>query len=192
MNTSKITRRGVLAGGGAGLMAVAGCASSNSINSAGSVDASVERAVAQMYERLPFTQDIAGRAAGMLVMPGIVKGGFIVGGAYGEGALRLPGDGYSQSAAYYSFGAASVGYQAGLQKTAHALFFMTPAALSKFQTSQNWEVGADAEVTVIDTGVKADLNTTVAQQPVLAVIFSQQGLLAGASLEGAKYSRILT
>lgn len=192
MTKSRITRRGVLAGTGAGLMSLAACGGRNSIGSAQAVDTNVERAVALMYERLPFTRDISQRAMGMLVMPGVVKGGFIVGGAYGEGALRLRSDGYRQTANYYSFGAASVGYQIGLQKTAHTLFFMTDGALNKFQKSQNWEVGADAEVTLLDTGVKADLNTTVAQQPVLAVIYSQQGLLAGASLEGAKYNRILT
>ncbi|MFK7942501.1 MAG: YSC84-related protein [Paracoccaceae bacterium] len=191
MMNLKLTRRGVLAGSGVGLMVLAGCGGRDSLDSTGGVDANVERAVATMYDRLPFTRDIASRAAGMLVMPGIVKGGFIVGGAYGEGALRVRGDNYRQSAAYYSFGAASVGYQIGLQKTAHTLFFMTDGALDKFRNSQNWEVGADAEVTVLDTGVKADLNTTIAQQPVLAVIYSQQGLMAGASLEGAKYTRIL-
>ena len=191
MKDTQITRRGLMAGTGASALALAGCASSNSINSASSVDEDVERALVLMYERLPFTRGLAIRAAGMLVMPGIVKGGFIVGGSYGEGALRLHDDSYRQTADYYSFGSASVGYQAGLQKTAHTLFFMTPDALTRFRNSSNFEVGADAEVTILDTGVKADLNTTVAQQPVLAVIYSQQGLLAGASLEGAKYSRIL-
>ena len=192
MTNSRITRRGVLAGSGAGLIALAACSGRNSVGSAQVVDTNVERAVALMYERLPFTRDLSDRAVGMLVMPGILKGGFIVGGAYGEGALRTRADGYRQSSSYYSFGGASVGFQAGVQKTAHTLFFMTDEALARFQNSQNWEVGADAEVTLVDTGVKADLNTTHTQRPVLAVIYSQQGLLAGASLEGAKYNRILT
>lgn len=182
------TRRTVLMGlSAAGL---AGCSGGGSLNSGASVDESVNRAIVLMHDKLPFTRQIQDRAAGMLIMPGIVKAGFIVGASYGEGALRVAGDGYQRTADYYSFGAGSVGYQAGLQKTAHALFFMTPEALTKFRRSQGFEVGADAEVTVLDTGIKADLNTTAAQQPVLAVVFSQAGLLAGASLEGAKYSKI--
>lgn len=184
-------RQAMVLVGAAGMAGLAGCApGSSGLNSAASVDESVNFAIRTMNERLPFTQDLQNRAAGMLIMPGIVKGGFIVGAAYGEGALRLPGDGYRQSASYYSFGAGSVGFQAGLQKTAHALFFMTPAALTRFQQSKGWEAGVDAEVTVLDTGVKADVNTTAAQRPVLAVVFDQSGLAAGASLEGAKYTRI--
>ncbi len=182
------TRRQAIVLLGAG--GLAACASGSGINSAAGVDGSVDSAIKQMNERLPFTTDLMSRAAGMLIMPGIVKGGFIVGASYGEGALRLPADGYRSSAAYYSFGAGSVGFQAGLQKTAHALFFMTQDALDKFRRRQGWEAGVDAEVTVIDTGVKADVNTTAAQRPVLAVVFNQAGLAAGASLEGAKYTRI--
>lgn len=183
-------RRSFCLGAGAGMLALSGCADSGGLNSGASVDQSVNDAIALMYARLPYTRKIASNATGMLIMPGIVKGGFVVGASYGEGALRLPQDDYRASAHYYSFASASVGWQAGLQKTAHALFFMAPGALREFQTSQNWEVGADAEVTVLDTGVKADLNTTVMQRPVLAVVFSQAGLLAGASLEGAKYTKI--
>ena len=186
------TRRQALLGIGAlgAATGLAGCSSGGSLNSGESVDGSVNDAIRLMHDRLPFTRQIQDRAAGMLIMPGIVKAGFIVGASYGEGALRLKADGYRNTADYYSFGAGSVGYQAGLQKTAHALFFMTQGALAKFRASQGWEIGADAEVTVLDTGVKADLNTTQAQRPVLAVVFSQAGLLAGASLEGAKYTRI--
>lgn len=184
------TRRNAILGGGA--LALSACATSGSVSSASAIDTNVDQAIAQMYRVLPYTRDIASRAQGALIMPGVVKAGFIVGGAYGEGALRSAADGYRQSSAYYSFGAGSVGFQAGAQKTAHALFFMTPAVLDRFRGGKGFEIGADAEVTLIDAGVKGDLNTTITQQPILAVVFSQQGLLAGASLEGAKYTRLVT
>ncbi len=184
-------RRIFCLGAGAGVLALSGCVEGNrGLGSEAGVDGNVNDAIAMMYARLPYTRELASQARGILVMPGVYKGGFVVGAAYGEGALRVPGDGYSGSAAYYAFAGASVGWQAGVQKTAHALFFMADSALQKFNSSQNWEVGADAEVTLLDTGVKADLNTTVAQKPVLAVVFNQAGLMAGASLEGAKYTRI--
>lgn len=183
-----LTRRIALAGLTASL--VSACANKVTGSTAAQIDANVDEGIADMNARLPFTREIAGRAVGMLMMPGIIKGGLIVGGAYGEGALRLPADGYRGSQGYYNFAAGSLGWQAGVQKTAHAIFFMTDAALDRFRTSDGWEVGADAEVTVLDTGIKAELNTTLAQRPVIAVIYSQQGLMAGASLEGAKYSRV--
>lgn len=187
MDESLLNRRTFLAG--TGMLALGAC-SSGSINSHSEVDAEVDSAVAMMHDRLPFSREMSERAVGILMMPGIYKGGFIVGGAYGEGALRLGRDQYRQTADYYSFAGASFGFQAGLQKTGHALFFMTESSLDKFRSSSNFEVGADAEVTLIDTGFKADLNTTIAQKPIVAVVFDQKGLLAGASLEGAKYTRI--
>ncbi|MEM6906162.1 MAG: lipid-binding SYLF domain-containing protein [Pseudomonadota bacterium] len=181
-------RRHILTGLAA--LPLAACAGGAPNNSGAQIDADVSESIQTMYSRLPFTRDLANRARGMLVMPGVIKAGFVVGAAYGEGALRLPGDGYSRTNRYYSFSSGSVGWQAGAQKTSHALFFMTQSALDRFQAAQGFEVGADAEVTLLDTGVKAEVNTTAAQAPVVAVVFGQQGLLAGASLEGAKYTRI--
>ena len=65
------------------------------------------------------------KAKGILVFPGIVKGGFIVAGQYGEGALLKEG----QTVGYYNSIQASYGYQAGLQKYGYALFFMTDSAI---------------------------------------------------------------
>ena len=64
----------------------------------------------------------------MLVMPKVIKAGFMIGGAHGEGALRLndPVDGYEKHGGYYSVFAASFGWQIGVQRTSHVLFFMTP------------------------------------------------------------------
>ena len=65
------------------------------------------------------------KAAAVLVFPGIVKGGFIVGGQYGEGALIISG----KTVAFYNTIAASYGLQAGAQKYGYAMFFMTEDAL---------------------------------------------------------------
>ena len=120
-------------------------------------------------------------------MPDVVKGGLIIGGSYGEGALKVGG----ATDGFYSVAAASVGYQIGVQTTSHALFFMTQDALDGFKNSEGWELGADAEFTVPGDGISLNVDSTTAKSPVIAVIFAQDGLLAGASLEGAKYSRIV-
>ena len=103
------------------------------------------------------------------------------------GALRIGG----ATDSYYSVAAASIGYQIGVQSTSHALFFMTEEALQKFRRSEGWELGADAEFTVPGDGISLNLDSTTIKSPVIAVIYAQDGLLAGASLEGAKYSRII-
>lgn len=159
---------------------------------AATINARVNLALGRLYKEVPNARDLASRAKAMLVMPKVVKGGFIVGGAYGEGALRLndPVQGYEKHGGYYSVGAASVGLQLGVQQTSHVLFFMTDRALADFQRADGWEIGADAEVTFPDAGLNAGISSSTFEKPVVGVVFAEDGLLIGASLEGAKYSRI--
>lgn len=155
------------------------------------IDTRVRRALDELYRTVPDTRDLAQRARGVLVMPHVLKGGFILGGSYGEGALLLNGpQGYQAPAEYYSVASASLGLQAGMQKSSHALFFMTEGAVEGFRRRDGWEIGADAEVTFPDKGMAAQTNTTLLNKSVIAVVFGQDGLLLGASLEGAKYSAI--
>lgn len=155
-------------------------------DSAREIEADVDYATEQLYATVPGSKELAARARGVLIMPDVVKGGLIIGGSYGEGALRIGG----VTEGYYSVAAASVGYQIGVQTTSHALFFMTQDALDGFRNSSGWELGADAEFTVPGDGISLNVDSTTAKSPVIAVIFAQDGLLAGASLEGAKYTRI--
>lgn len=157
------------------------------------IDARVNLALGKMFAKLPDTRKLSHNAKGMLVMPSVLKGGLIVGGAYGEGSLLLndPVNGYDMpSAGYYSVAAASVGLQAGVQTTSHVLFFMTDDAVENFKRADGWEIGADAEVTFPDSGLNAQVNSTLLEKPIIGVVFGQDGFLVGASLEGSKYSRI--
>jgi lipid-binding SYLF domain-containing protein len=157
------------------------------------IDNRVRMALDQMFTQLPGTRDLASRARGMLVMPSVVKGGFIVGGAYGEGALLTGGaQGYQGPAdGYYSVASASVGLQLGVHSSHHVLFFMTDEALERFRRADGWEIGADAEVALPESGMTLQLNSTAVNKPVVAVVFGQDGFMLGASLEGAKYSPIV-
>lgn len=154
------------------------------------IDARVDLALRKLWSDNPAARSLADRAKGMLIMPSVVKGGFVIGGAYGEGALRLPESSYNQTSGYYSMAAASLGLQIGVQRTAHALFFLTDDALRAFKIADGWEIGADAEVTLADQGVNAQINTTEFDKPVVALVFDEDGLMVGASLEGAKYSPV--
>lgn len=161
------------------------------------IDNRVRVALDQMFAEMPGTRDLASRARAMLVMPSVVKGGFIFGGAYGEGAL-LPagGQGASGPAAgpaesYYSVASASIGLQLGVQSSHHVLFFMTDEALDRFQRADGWEVGADAEVTLPESGASLQLNSTLMNKPIIGIVFGQDGFMLGASLQGAKYSPIV-
>jgi len=156
------------------------------------IDARVNIAFGKLYKQVPGARELAQNAKAILMMPEVLKGGFIVGASYGEGALRLNQGGgrYDKTVQYYSVGAGSVGFQAGLQRTSHALFFLTDGALDNFRKKDGWAVGADAEVTFPSAGLNAGLATTTANRPIIGVVFGEDGLLIGASLNGAKYTRI--
>ena len=150
------------------------------------IDARVEAALVTLRELGPGTATLLDEAVGVLVMPRITKGGFVVGGQYGEGALRVDGE----TVAYYSLAAGSLGLQAGVETFSQALLFMTPDALAEFREADGWKLGAGTEVTLLRQGFDVGTSTDVTNRPIIAIVFGQNGLLAGASIEGAKYTRI--
>jgi lipid-binding SYLF domain-containing protein len=150
------------------------------------IETRVDRALEELFATVDGARDVAALARGVLVMPSITKAGFVLGGTYGEGALRVGGE----TVGYYSVAAASLGLQVGIQTTKQALFFMTDEALAGFRRADGWTVGVNAEVTVPGQGVNKGVDTVSRSAPIVAYVFGQDGLLAGASVEGAKYSVI--
>jgi lipid-binding SYLF domain-containing protein len=125
-------------------------------------------------------------AKGVLVFPDILKGGLIVAGQYGDGALRKNG----KTVGYYRSLAASVGFQAGGETYSYALFFMDDASLRYLDKSQGWEIGTGPSVVVLDYGFGKKFSSTTLQKGVYAFIFSQKGLMGGIALEGSKITKI--
>lgn len=150
------------------------------------IDARANRALEQLFLTVPHARELHDNAKGVLIMPRVMKAGLLLAGAYGEGALRVGG----QTVGYYSVAAASIGFQIGVQSTSHALFFMTDAALERFRRADGWTIGADAEFTVPGDGLNFGVTSQTQRAPVVAVVFGQDGILIGASIEGAKYSPI--
>ena len=179
-----MTRRSLLIATGACATAAA---TPSFARSRASIDAAVRAKIEEMQSQLPFTQTLVEHAAGMLVIPRITKAGLMVGGAYGEGALVIG----NAPVDYYSVAAASFGFQIGLQQMASVLFFMSSDRLTQFRQRDGWTLGADLEYAVIEKGETAAIDTNTYKDDVFAVVFGQKGLLAGASIEGSKYSRIV-
>jgi len=182
-----LNRRTFTLGALAGTPLLAACGNGIGSNGAPRIDARADTTLNYLYTNYPNTQDLAGKAAGILVMPLVTEAGFIAGGGYGRGALRVGGT----TVDYYSATKGSIGLQIGAQQFAHVLFFMTQDALSKFRRSTGWAAGADIEYVFNDIGENLRAETTTSASPVVAVIFGQAGLLAGVSLEGMKYTRII-
>jgi lipid-binding SYLF domain-containing protein len=126
-------------------------------------------------------------AKGVLVIPNIVKAGLGVGGEYGEGAMRIGG----KTVEYYSLAAGSVGFQIGAQKTNLILVFMQEEALKNFRRSTGWKAGVDGSVAFIDVGKEKSIDTVNIKDPIVAFMFGQKGLMANATVEGAKFTKLV-
>jgi len=154
--------------------------------SAEELDQNAKIALQKLYSESSGAKAIGEKAVSALVFPGITKGGFIVGGLYGEGVLLKKGKVNS----YYNTIAASYGLQAGLQKYGYVLFFMTEAAENYLNKSDGWELGMGPNIVVVDVGAAKSLSTTTAQSDIYAFFFNQKGLMAGLGLQGTKITKI--
>ena len=184
-----LSRRGFLGLGAAGFLAACDSALvGNGVNSDGAakVDARVDATRDYLFSNYPGTQDLAREARGILFMPLVTEIGFGLGGGYGRGALRIN----DVTVDYYSATRATIGLQIGAQQYAHALFFMTEDALSNFRRGNGWAAGADIRYATPQQGGSLGKETTELD-PVIGLVFGQQGLIAGATLAGVKYSRII-
>jgi lipid-binding SYLF domain-containing protein len=167
-------------------LGAAGFESPAAAASAAEIDREVDAAIQDLYRQIPAAQELAKVAKGILVFPDVVKAGFVVGGQYGEGALRRGG----RTTGYYNTVAASYGLQAGAQKFGYALFFMSDAGLAYLDNSEGWEVGVGPTIVVVDTGLARSLSTTTAKDDVYAFFFGQKGLMGGLGVQGSKITRI--
>ncbi|TDN57819.1 YSC84-related protein [Paraburkholderia sp. BL10I2N1] len=150
------------------------------------IDASVDGTLSRLFAQVGGSHELAAKAQGILVFPDVKKAAFIVGAAYGEGALRVGG----KTVGYYSTAAASFGFQAGAQSTAIIFLFMTHDALANFQSSAGWSAGGDVAVSVVKVGANGSIDTTSASSQVVALVLTNTGLMADASVNGAKVTRL--
>ncbi len=127
------------------------------------------------------------KAKGILVFPSVIKAGFMIGGEYGEGALRI----HNKTVEYYSTAAASIGFQLGAQSKAVVLVFMNDNALADFRKSDGWEAGVDGSVALIEWGVGEDINTNDIKDPIIGFVFNNKGLMYNLTIEGSKFTKIV-
>jgi lipid-binding SYLF domain-containing protein len=176
-------------------LAVAGCTTNRNAGTeqaAGaadlhrSIDADVDSPLQRLYATVGGSRELVAKASGVLVFPSVIQAGFVVGAQYGKGALRAGG----QTVGYYSTTSGSFGLQAGAQSKALIFLFMTQDALNKFRNSNGWSAGADASVALVRMGANGTIDTTTASKPVQAFVLTNAGLMADASLEGTKVSRL--
>jgi len=150
------------------------------------IDAKADVAIAKFTKLVKGGDKFLSKVKGYLVFPDVYKGGFVVGGEYGNGVLKVDG----KSVAYYNIASASIGWQIGAQKTSYIFAFADQYALDAFLKSNGWEAGVDGTITVADWGGGIDISSISFEKPIYGFVFNNQGLMAGVSLEGTKFTRI--
>ena len=150
------------------------------------IDRDAKATLDKLYKNNPGAKALGDKSVAVLVFPSIVKGGFIIAGQFGDGALRKNG----KSVAYYRSLAASYGFQAGAQAFGYVLFFMDEDSLRYLDKSGGFELGTGPSLVVLDSGFGKNLSTTTLQKGIYAFIFDQKGLMGGVGIQGTKITKI--
>lgn len=126
-------------------------------------------------------------AQGVMIIPAVIKAGFVIGGRHGRGVIlvRQP-DGSWGNPIFVTFSGGSIGWQAGLQSTDLVLVFKTRASLDRIlQGKGKLTLGADVAVAAGPIGRQAEAGTDAQLKAEIYSYSRSRGLFAGVSLEGA-------
>jgi len=153
---------------------------------AAEIDAAVDTTLATFRKEVKGADDYLKGANGVLVMPSVKKIGFVVGGQWGEGALRIGG----KTVDYYKMEVGSVGFQAGYQKASFVFLFLTQDVLDKFRAENQWTAGVEGGITVVDAGFGGSLDTLKSKNSMVLFLLDREGLAAGWSAKGTRFSKM--
>jgi len=174
-------------------LAVSGCTTTGMSDTTGgqtdsrqTINAGVDSTLTRLFTSANGSRELVSKARGVLVFPSVIDAGIGVGGQYGEGALRMGG----RTVGYYSTATASIGWQIGAQSMAIVFIFMTDDALNRFRNSQGWSAEGDASVAVLKIGANGEVDTSTASSQADAFVLTNDGLMAGVSLDDTKVTRL--
>jgi len=151
------------------------------------IDANVSATLTRFKKDVKGANDYLKGAKGVLVIPKVKKVGFVVAAQWGEGALKID----NKTVAYYKMEAGSAGFQAGFQEANFVFLFLTQEALDSFRASDGWSGGVEAGITIIEASTPAmSLDTLKSKSSVVAFAIGKEGLMAGWSAKGTKFTKI--
>jgi lipid-binding SYLF domain-containing protein len=126
------------------------------------------------------------KAQCVVIVPGIKKAAFIVGGQYGKGFIecrRASGKGWSAPAAIRVEGG-SFGFQIGGSETDAIMLVMNKRGAEKLLSSK-FTLGADASVAAGPVGRSASADTDLKLHAEILTYSRARGVFAGVALDGA-------
>lgn len=131
-------------------------------------------------------KSIVQQARGVVIIPQLVKGGFIVGAEGGSGVFMARGaDGSWSSPAFYTLAAGSFGLQIGGQVSEVVFVLMTDGAVEALLGNE-LKLGVDAGVAIGPLGMGLEASTTTNLGADIYAFSKSVGLFGGVAFEGAK------
>jgi lipid-binding SYLF domain-containing protein len=133
----------------------------------------------------PDARKVMNNAQGVMIVPELVQGGFIIGAAGGRGVLmsRTGRSDWSYPA-FYGLGSGSVGLQIGGKVSEIVFIIRTEKGLHAI-IDHKFKFGAEAGVTMVAVGAGFEGASTSALGADIVAFANSNGLFAGASLEGS-------
>jgi len=124
-------------------------------------------------------------AAGLAIIPGMVKGGFVIGVNHGRGVVLTRNEaGEWGSPSFITITGGSIGWQAGLQSTDLILVFRTQRCVQNLANGK-FTIGADASAAAGPVGRDASVGTDARFQSEIFSYSRSRGLFAGVSINGS-------
>ena len=144
----------------------------------------VEEMLLQIEQEKEVPIDLIRQCAGLAIIPGMIKGSFFVGGAYGQGVVLARRAGQWTAPAFISLGAGSFGIQFGGQSIDLIMVVIGDNAM-EFFTRSKFKLGADIAMVAGPVGAQASAATEILLKGGVYSYSRSRGLFAGISLEGA-------
>ena len=129
---------------------------------------------------------ILDRAEAIVVIPQMVKGGFIVGAQHGKGVMsvRNRADNTWSTPGFVTLSGGSFGWQIGVQSVDLVLVVMNPKGVQELLDTE-FTFGANASVAAGPVGRKAEASTDASLSAGILAYSRAKGLFAGLTLEGS-------
>ena len=131
--------------------------------------------------------DVLAKAECVIVLPSVKKGGFIIAGQYGKGAMTCRSgenfDGTWSAPIMMQSSGGSIGFQAGGQSTDFVVLVMNDKG-ARTMLHGKAKLGADASIAAGPVGKTAEASTNASLNAEMLSYSESNGVFAGVSLSG--------
>ena len=130
-------------------------------------------------------RELLARAEGIIVIPSLVKGGFIVGGKHGKGVMSAKSSsGEWSPPAVVKMTGGSIGWQIGVESVDLVLLVMNKKGIEQM-LQDKFQIGGDLSIAAGPVGRNAAAATNAQANAGILAYSRAKGLFAGATLEGS-------